>query len=232
MQAVENPRAPISIVVAVRVRLYREGLTSVLQAQAHLRVKGAVGTALEAQAAVRDLQPNVLIVDVSLPDVGDAIRAIHQQSPHSRILAFGVAEDIATILDYAEAGADGFVTASGSGSELVEAIERIAAGELLCSPRIAAQLLRRAAQQITSAIDQGRGAMLTIREQHVYSLLKQGLANKEIASSLGIAEATVKNHVHHVLEKLQVTSRGQAAASTRSQSQATLSPYPPARQAS
>jgi DNA-binding NarL/FixJ family response regulator len=204
-------KSPLSIVVAVGVRLYRDGLASILNAQEHLRLERAVATLHEARDAVATLHPDVLIVDASLSDVCAAIRAMRSEGVRCRILAFAVHEDIAAILDYAEAGADGFVTANGSVAELVEAIERIAAGELLCSPRIAAELLRRAARH---ADHQGNGTapMLTMRQKQVLSLVKQGLSNKEIASALGIAEATVKNHVHQVLEKLSVTARGQAAA--------------------
>lgn len=139
----------------------------------------------------------------------DLMRALRAESPRSRILAFAGREELEAILDYAQAGADGFVTASGSIPELVEAIERTAAGELLCSPRMAAQLLRRAA----SLAPDGTGYNLTGRERQVFSLLKQGRTNKEIAVGLNIAEATVKNHVHHLLEKLHVSTRGQAIAS-------------------
>src|ERR1700752_4416136 len=135
MQDLDNARAPISIIVAVGGRLYREGLSTALKAQQHFCVCGTAGTVNEARAAVAALHPDVLIVDVSLQDACDAIRAVRADNPQCRILAFAVREDIAAILDYAEAGADGFVTANGSVSELVEAIERTAAGELLCSPR-------------------------------------------------------------------------------------------------
>jgi DNA-binding NarL/FixJ family response regulator len=212
MEPVSCVREPITILIAVAVRLYRDGLAATLNAQPHLSIKATAGTALEAQAAVRDLQPDVVIVDVSLEDVLGLLRALRAESSKSRILAFAVREEITTILDYAEAGADGFVTANGSVADLVEAIERTTAGELLCSPRIAAQLLRRAAHQPGRPAQNAAGHSLTGREQQVFSLLKQGWSNKEIASALTIAEATVKNHVHHVLEKLQVTTRGRAAA--------------------
>lgn len=207
-----NARASITILIAVAVRLYRDGLAVTLNAQEHLHIEGTAATPLEAQAAVRDLQPDVVIIDVSFEDVLSLMRTLRAECPKSRILALAVREDITTILDYASAGADGFVTANGSVAELVEAIERTAGGELLCSPRIAAQLLRRASHQASRQAAYGVGQALTGREQQVLSLLKQGWSNKEIASALAIAEATVKNHVHHVLEKLQVTTRGQAAA--------------------
>jgi two-component system, NarL family, nitrate/nitrite response regulator NarL len=214
MQAVPGPHARLSIVLAVGVLLYREGLAAALEAQDRLHVEGAVATMADAETAVAALQPDVLVLDASLPDVGGAIAAIRRAVPGCRVLVLAVPEDIGAIIGVAEAGADGFVTADATIPDLVEAIERTAAGELLCSPRIAAQLMRRAARLDRSPEPAG-GPTLTIREQQVFSLLKSGLANKEIASALGIAEATVKNHVHHVLEKLQVTSRGQAAASTR-----------------
>jgi len=202
---------PITILIAVAVRLYREGLAATLNAQQHLRIEGIAGTSLEARAAVRALQPSVVIVDVALEDVLSLMHDLRAENPKSRILAFAVREEITAILNYAEAGADGFVTANSSVADLIEAIERTAAGELLCSPRIAAQLLRHAAHQRTPS-GEAAGPFLTNREQQVFSLLKRGLSNKEIGTTLHIAEATVKNHVHHVLEKLQVSTRGQAVA--------------------
>jgi two-component system, NarL family, nitrate/nitrite response regulator NarL len=212
MDGVSNPRSSITIVIAVAVRLYREGLASMLNAQKDLRIKAIAGTPLEAQAAVRKLQPDFVIVDTSLEDVHGLMRELRAESSTTRIIAFAVKEDITTILGFAQAGADGFVTANCSVADLVEAIQRTAAGELLCSPRIAAQLLRRAAHQAIHATDRTGGPVLTSRERQVFSLLKQGQSNKEIGAALNIAEATVKNHVHHLLEKLQVASRGQAAA--------------------
>lgn len=203
---------PITLLIAVAVRLYREGLAATLKAHQHLHIQGSAGTSLEARAAVRALQPDVVIVDVALDDVLSLVHDLHVENPTSRILAFAVREDITAILSYAEAGADGFVTANSSLADLIAAIERTAAGELLCSPRIAAQLLRRAAHQRTVSSEAIR-PILTNREQQVLSLLKRGLSNKEIGTALKIAEATVKNHVHHLLEKLQVETRGQAAAS-------------------
>jgi DNA-binding NarL/FixJ family response regulator len=212
MEQAGNTRNPITLLIAVAVRLYRDGLAAVLQAQSQLRVVGIAATPLEAQAAGRSLAPHVVIVDVLMDGALDLMRAVRAESPRSRILAFAVREDVEAILDYAQAGADGFATANGSIPELVEAIERTAAGELLCSPRMAAQLLRRAAYEANRS-SASAAYNLTGRELQVFSLLKQGRTNKEIAVGLNIAEATVKNHVHHVLGKLHVSTRGQAIAS-------------------
>jgi two-component system nitrate/nitrite response regulator NarL len=213
MDADCHARAPITILIAAAVRLYREGLATALNSQGHLRIEGTASTSLEARAAARDLRPAVIILDVALDNILDLIRTLHVESSISRILAFAVREDLSAILNYAEAGADGFVTANSSVAQLLEAIERTAAGELSCSPRIAAQLLRCAAHRNHAEVG-AAVPILTIREEQVFSLLKQGRSNKEIGATLNIAEATVKNHVHHVLEKLQVATRAQAAAAT------------------
>ena len=232
VEALVDRRTPITVMIAVSVRLYREGLAATLNAHEHLRVEATAATPLEAQSAVRARQPDVAIVDVSLEDALSLTRVLRGESPRTRILALAVREDIGAVLDYAAAGADGFVTVNGSVPELVEAIERIAAGELLCSPRMAAQLLRQAVRRGARAEDVAMASILTGREQQVFSLLKQGLANKEIAVALHIAEATVKNHVHHVLEKMQVATRGQAVAAGVAPLKATLAPRSPSRRAS
>ena len=213
MERPDSPSNPITVVIAVGVRLYRDGLATALAAKSHVRIGAAAGTAIEIQLAARDLQPDVIILDVALDNVRALMGTLRNESARSRIMAFAVREDIATILDYAEAGAEGFFTANGSIADLVEAIERMAAGELLCSPAIAAQLLRRAAHQ--QASDQTGHAVhpiLTSRQQQVLSLLKEGRSNKEIAIALNIAEATAKNHVHQVLQKLHVDNRARAIA--------------------
>jgi two-component system nitrate/nitrite response regulator NarL len=204
--------ASITVMIAVDVRLYREGLATGLGAESHLEVVSVVGTGPEARAAARMFHPRIAIVDVSLEDVLAVMRDIRHECIDTRILAFAVREELSVILNYAEAGADGFVAANASMRELVEAIERTAAGELLCSPRMAAQLLHRAAHRPRDPATVTMEEALTVREQQILALLRQGRSNKEIARSLRIAEATVKNHVHHLLGKLKVTTRAQAVA--------------------
>jgi DNA-binding NarL/FixJ family response regulator len=213
MESVINSRAPVTVIVAVAVRLYRDGLTAALTGQDHLRIEASVGTPTEIQAAVRQLQPDVIVLDVALENARTLMGTLRAESARSHILAFAVREDINSILDYAEAGAEGFFTVNGSVAELVEAIERTAAGELMCSPRMAAQLLRRAAHQEETRLDDDTvSSMLSGRQLQVLSLLKEGRTNKEIATALHIAESTAKNHVHQVLQKLQVASRAMAVA--------------------
>jgi two-component system, NarL family, nitrate/nitrite response regulator NarL len=229
MDANSSTSKRIRLLVAVSVRLYRDGLSTALSAQSGLSIAGTAASAPEALTIVRDHRPDVAIVDVSFDEPIDLIRALRVESSSTCIIAFAVREDIAAILEYAEAGADGFVTAQSSISELVEAIKRTVAGELLCSPRLAAQLLRRVAHRREPSSNHSPWTGLTIREGQVLGLIRQGQSNKEIASALNISEATVKNHVHHVLEKLQVTTRGQAAAGVRVAAKAGLPTRPSAR---
>jgi len=168
---------------------------------------GTAGSRPEALAAVVQLKPELVIVDVALPDALQLMRDLRSQTPTTRIVAFAVEEEISVILDCAESGAAGFVSANASISELVSSLERTIAGELLCSPRMAAELLQRAAglHRPREAGDTPDG--LTRREQEVYGYVCEGSSNKEIASALNISEATVKHHVHHLLEKLKVPTR-------------------------
>jgi two-component system, NarL family, nitrate/nitrite response regulator NarL len=209
----DAPRAPIRLLIVIDVRLYREGLAATLADHKHLFVAGTVGCYAEALPAVVNLKPDVVIIDVALADSLNLMRELRAKTPTTRIVAFAVDEDISAILDCAEAGAAGFVTANASVDELVNAIDRTIAGELLCSPRMAAELLRRAAdREDRHAQPQRAPAGLTSRENQVLVFVRKGLSNKEIAVALNIAESTVKNHVHHLLEKLHVPTRTHAAA--------------------
>jgi two-component system nitrate/nitrite response regulator NarL len=212
MERRSDVRARINILIAVAVRLYRDGLAAALSANDGLRILATAGTSAEIQAAALADQPDVVIIDVALDEVLALMRALRAQCDRIRILAFAVGSEMDTIVDYAKAGADGFFNANGSLAELVEAIERTAAGELLCSPRVAAELLRQAARRSSAPASHDAEQTLTKRESQVLILLKQGRSNKEIAIALHISEATVKNHVHHVLQKMHVARRGEAIA--------------------
>lgn len=213
MASADAPRVPVRLLIVIDVRLYRDGLAATLGDHQHLLVAGTVGSYAEAIPAAATLKPDVVIIDVALADSLNLMRELRAKTPTTRIVAFAVDEDISAILDCAEAGAAGFVTANASVDELVTAIDRTIAGELLCSPRMAAELLRRAAARDDRDAQTHRAASgLTSRENQVLVFVRKGLSNKEIAVALNIAESTVKNHVHHLLEKLNVPTRTHAAA--------------------
>jgi two-component system, NarL family, nitrate/nitrite response regulator NarL len=127
------------------------------------------------------------------------------------VVALGVSEDPDEVLECAEAGVAGYVSRRATVEDLVKTIEGVERGELCCSPRMAAEMFHRVA-----ALAAGQAAArlfpLTVREQAIVQLISRGLSNKEIAHALSIEVATVKTHVHHILEKLGVPRRAAVAA--------------------
>jgi two-component system, NarL family, nitrate/nitrite response regulator NarL len=213
---------PIRIIVVADVRLYREGLAGRLASRPELAVVGSAGHRDEALALLATAEPHVVVLDMAMRDSLQAVRAIRSQDPTIRIVAFAVDESEGNISACAEAGVAGYVPCEGSTDDLVETIRSCTRGELICSPRIAAMLFRRLCSLAGGGIERTGGSSLiegcplTGREQQVVELIDAGLSNKEIAQQLNIEVATVKNHVHNILEKLQVTTRREAAARLRS----------------
>ena len=130
-------------------------------------------------------------------------------------MALGVSEAEDDILECAEAGIAAYVLREGSIEDLVETLEATVRGELCCTPKVAATLMRRLAALAATQPSALDATHLTSRELGILRLIERGLSNKEIAGRLFIEVSTVKNHVHHVLEKLQVRTRGEAAARYR-----------------
>jgi two-component system, NarL family, nitrate/nitrite response regulator NarL len=206
LDGLREPR-PVGVLIVADVRLYREGLATSLGSRDQLRVLATSASREDARERARALAPDVTVIDVATREALDLIRDL-RWAGQSRILAFAVEEVISDILECADAGASGYVTADASLDDLVAAIERLARGELACAPRIAARLFDRMAERRDPSCQRS----LTSRERQVLEFIRLGRSNKEIAQALHIAEPTVKNHVHHLLEKLDVKSRGQAVA--------------------
>jgi DNA-binding NarL/FixJ family response regulator len=151
-----------------------------------------------------------------MPEVLEIARTIMRVIPHTKIIAIAVSDDSSDIVACAEAGMVGYVSRDGSTDEVVAAVHGALRGELHCAPHVAATLFRRlAALAPGAAADVDRDAVLTPREREIVALIDQGLSNKTIGGRLRIGTPTVKNHVHHILEKLKVRRRGEAAALVR-----------------
>lgn len=207
----------IRVFVAVRVRLYREGLAELLDRAPHIQVVGTAADGAETLGELATLEPDIVVVDTALHDGLAQIRAIIAARPEVRIVAFAVPDRPQDVIAYAEAGVAGFVTRDASAAELVETLERAADGEILCSPRMAATLFRRIGELAAERAPEPPLRHLTARELEVVVLIGDGLSNRQIAVRLQIELATVKNHVHNVLEKLQVTTRADAAERLRAE---------------
>jgi two-component system nitrate/nitrite response regulator NarL len=197
------------------VRLFREGLTWSLSQQPDIEVIEARAPGPDVIAQISDSHAVAVLLDISMSGALDICRELNRRTPGTKIIAFAVNDLDGELVTCAEAGIHGYVTRDGSVKDVVSAIQCAVRGEISCPPRVAALLFQRVAT--LSEATQGIQARptLTCREREIARLLAEGLSNKEIARSLRISSATVKNHVHNVLEKLQIHRRGEAAARLR-----------------
>lgn len=203
----------IRLVVISDVRLYREGLAAALARRDSIAVVGtATSCSADALDQVGALRPDVVIVDMATRDSLAGVRALATLAPSTKIVAFAVDELESQIVSCAEAGVAGYVPCDASVDDLALTVESVVRGESPCSPRIAATLFRRIAALSASPMGARTGAVLSGRERQILTLIRGGLSNKEIAQKLAIEVATVKNHVHSLLGKLDVTTRAEAAA--------------------
>lgn len=198
------------VFVISAIRLHRESLAGALDADANVSVLGQAATLEEAFAQLRDLgRSAVVLLDAPLPADVDLPLA---PEPEAKVVAVGVPEDEA--VGWIEAGISGFLPPEATLDETIAALESVAKGHLEASPQVTAHLASRirglAAESPELAAEQ-----LTSREAEVLELIVEGLSNKEIGRRLSIQEQTVKNHVHHVLGKMGVNRRAEAAARTR-----------------
>jgi two-component system, NarL family, nitrate/nitrite response regulator NarL len=199
---------PPRVYIVSDVRLYREGLISVLKNQ--LLVVGA-GDSGDFLDQISGLRPHVLILDLGTRDSLSITRRAQQVLPGLRVVAFAVAEVEENVLACAHAGISGYVTQNGSTEDLVAAVLCALKHELVCSPRIAALLWDRLATLCNGRPTQFADAGLTRREQEIAELVARNLANKEIARRLRLGTTTVKNHVHNILQKLNIHRREDVA---------------------
>lgn len=201
------------VFIVAGVRLYREGVTRALERSDLIEIVGTAGELSECREQIADAQPDVVLLDVPADKSARAVGYLLNLVPTVRVVALAVSEADHDIVAFAEAGVSGYVTRESSLDELEDAVLRVTRGEAICSPYITATLLRRVS---TLAAEHRFGVRteprLTSREVEVVRLIERGLSNKEIARQLWIELPTVKNHVHHILEKLQVRDRVEAAA--------------------
>jgi DNA-binding NarL/FixJ family response regulator len=194
-----------SVLIVSDVLLCREGVAAGLTRAGTLLVGGLASVA-EAESAIASIDPDAVLLDVSMPAARPVAARLHDCAPGRPIVGFGLGDDVADALACAEAGLVGFVGREGTIEDLAAAVAAALAGEVRCSPRITAMLCDRVAKLARASIEPA--SPLTLREREVADLVCDGLSNKQIALRLGIGPATVKNHVHSILDKLNVARRG------------------------
>lgn len=212
----------ITVFVVDDHTLFRRGLMALIGQDAGLQVIGDASDASEALRQVPQLQPQVILLDNHLPGVRgvDAIAGLREASPASRIVMLTVSEDGADLAAALQRGAQGYLLKTIDGELLAAAIRRAARGEPVVSPEMMGKLVAAFQTQgpppepavaEPEASGQGDAAPLSPREEDVLREIARGASNKEIARTLDIAETTVKIHVQHILRKLGLSSRVQAA---------------------
>lgn len=243
MDANPNPALPVRVMVVDDHTLFRRGLIALLSRDRRLSVVADAADAGEALRHAQGIQPDVMLLDNHLPGVHgiDALPQILEACPKTKVVMLTVSEDAADLAQALARGAAGYLLKTIEGDALADAIMRVLAGESVVSPEMTSKLIAAYRNAVTQpggeepvaavaeavipeaereapAVQEDAAlSRLSPREHDILREIARGASNKEIARTLGIAETTVKIHVQHILRKLNLTSRVQAAvfASTR-----------------
>ncbi len=209
----------LRVLIVSDVRIVQEGLHSVLARRNEISVVSTTDLRHAGEQSAR-LRPDVVLFDAARHESLELVKELVAATPDSRVVAFGVQETEDEILALAAAGTAGYVRASAASCDLVRVLEGVMCDELRCSARATASLYRQVAV-LSQAGNETPGECpqsavpLSRRELQIAHLVDCGLTNKAIGRKLGIAAATVKNHIHNLCEKLNVHRRGEAVARIR-----------------
>jgi two-component system nitrate/nitrite response regulator NarL len=201
----------VRVIIASPVRLVREGMVASLRGREGVVVADAVDVDAPGIATIADAEPDVVLVDVGERDPVALGRLIKAANPRARLVAFPLDESDDRVFACAAAGFSGYVPRESGAEELHRAVVDAIEGRMHCAPHIAAAMFSRLADFLQEPLPPPLPS-LTSRESEILALVDQGCSNKDIARRLAISSATVKNHMHNILQKLQVSRRGEAAA--------------------
>jgi two-component system, NarL family, nitrate/nitrite response regulator NarL len=210
---------PIKVLLVIEVPLIGSIFSSVLTEERDIEVAACVPSAQGALAFLQQHKVDVAVVSIGLADqeARALIRAVAEQAPSTKVLALGLSEeDRHDVLRYIEAGAAGYILKDSSLQELLDVIRLASRGEARVSTRMAGAMMERLSNlaRMFAAVETRLDGdiRLTSRELEVLQCISQGLTNQEIAARLVVEVGTVKNHVHNILEKLNVSNRDEAAS--------------------
>jgi two-component system, NarL family, nitrate/nitrite response regulator NarL len=205
----------IRLVIASSMRLVRESLVATLRGRAGLVVCDGVELSPQAIAKIADAKSDVILVDmgqISGVAAERMIKRIKHADPHTKLVAFGLDQIDDRIFACVGAGFSGYVSSESGADELHRALIDAVEGRMHCAPHIVAAIFDCLAGFLRELNRRGSLPPLTLRENEILTLAALGRSNKDIARELRISSATVKNHMHNVLQKLRVSRRGEAVA--------------------
>lgn len=201
----------IRVLIVDDHEVVRIGLRTLLSRFPHIEVVGEAGTAAAAIAELQRTTPDVILLDVRLPDQSgyEVSRQIQKMDGEPRVLILTSFADDNTVFEAIAAGADGYLLKEIDAEGLVKAIEKVAAGQSILDPAVTGRVLGRVKNlaEPPSKID-----ILSTQERRVLALVAEGKTNKEIGVDLGLSDKTIKNYLSNVLDKLHLSRRSQAAA--------------------
>ncbi|HSL45506.1 MAG TPA: response regulator transcription factor [Anaerolineales bacterium] len=210
---------PIKVLLVIEVPLIGNIFASVLEEEPDIKVAGCISAFQDALNFLGEQTVDVAVVSIGLPERGalSLVRTIADQAPSTKVLALGLSEDDKQdVLRYIEAGAAGYILKDSSLKEFLDIIRLAQKGEAQVSTKMAGAMMERLsslARMFATADHKMDGDVrLTSRELEVLQCIGQGLTNQEIAARLVVEVGTVKNHVHNILEKLNVSNRDEAAS--------------------
>jgi two-component system response regulator DevR len=204
---------PLSILLVDDHEVVRQGLAALLGRRPEFHIVGEAGTVADAVAAAHRFKPDLIVMDVRLPDGSgiEACREIRAELPDTRVVMLTSYPDEDAVLSAIIAGASGYLLKQVRARDLVAALEAVGRGESLLDPAVTGRVLERI-RRIATADQPDELAQLTSQEQKILLLVAEGKTNKEIAADVFLSDKTVKNYVSSILAKLNLERRAQAAA--------------------
>lgn len=199
---------PIRVIIADDHVIMREGVALILNNMPDFDVVGQAANGRQAVELVESLQPDIALLDVTMPELNgiDAARLIHQFHPNTKTLMLTMHNDDAIFFDAVQAGASGYVLKGARPDELIQALKEVHNGNVYLSPPMTRKLVNSYLETADSH-KKTRLDLLTERELEVMRLLAQGLTNREVAEKLVISPSTVQTHRSHIMEKLNLSNR-------------------------
>ena len=194
---------PIRIILADDHAMMREGLRAILETELGYSVVAQAGNGRETVALVKEHRPDLVIMDISMPDMNgiEATRQVMQEMPRTKVIALSMHTDKRFVGEMLQAGAAGYILKQGAMDELQQAIQTVLAGKAYISPEVAGTVVQ---DYVAMRREAEGGVELTAKEREVLQLIAEGLSTKEIAQKLSVSVPTIETHRSHIMAKLKL----------------------------